>query len=718
MRDRRIADKNRFWLFLLLPALLSCGGGAGEGGPPADFPLIAVDENAPTATINASIATTDGEPFGTLMLLDSALLEIELRNSRGRAIAEAVLTLEGENVTPEFHSVQTDREGMAIVKLLATPEHMPGPATVTIVYGEGGQGDDNAVEEQVFLTLSEADLELGYLADGVFVPGEIAVTSPVLPAEATTTLQFAVRDRSGELITQAIPINLSSPCAAADPPLATLSTAIETSQGLASASYTADGCQGQDILTADLKPISSAQATAHITLTNERIPTIEFSSLSVEQISLRGTGDAGRPESAQVTFTLTSSDGDPVFDFLVEFALTSTAGGLTLSSDQARTDSQGTASTTVQAGSYTARTQVRASISVGENRYSVLSDELLVTSGLPDQDSFSLSADRLNVAGAEIDGLNIELTARLADHFNNPVPDGTLVRFATEYGAVEALCQTLNGVCQVEWTSQEPRSSLGFADLIPTIDTVRCSTYQDFGPCPEVLHKFQGGRSTVLASTRGEESFVDANGNGRFDAGERFSDLPEAFIDHNEDGRYNPATDFCASLPSPGCASGAEESFIDNDHDGEYSQGNDLYNGSLCPRELDGLDCSRELVSLSKSIVLVSSSANQRLAVVDEQRRRLAQDAAFTPGKYTLYIADLFNNPPATGTTVTIESANCSMSPGTPFTRTNTSVPGAWALAVEMNESTNQQTNEGDVIITITMVDGGVVEFIRDCKNR
>ena len=45
-----------------------------------------------------------------------------------------------------------------------------------------------------------------------------------------------------------------------------------------------------------------------------------------------------------------------------------------------------------------------------------------------------------------------------------------------------------------------------------------------------------GGRSSVLAYTLGEESFVDVNGNDEYDFGESFEDLSEAFLDKNEDG--------------------------------------------------------------------------------------------------------------------------------------------------------------------------------------
>ena len=55
------------------------------------------------------------------------------------------------------------------------------------------------------------------------------------------------------------------------------------------------------------------------------------------------------------------------------------------------------------------------------------------------------------------------------------------------------------------------------------------------------------GPRLVLATAIGEESFTDTNGNGSFDNGEVFADLPERFLDENEndvrDG-FEPIYDF------------------------------------------------------------------------------------------------------------------------------------------------------------------------------
>jgi hypothetical protein len=59
------------------------------------------------------------------------------------------------------------------------------------------------------------------------------------------------------------------------------------------------------------------------------------------------------------------------------------------------------------------------------------SDLLAVNKGLPDQNSFTLSANRLNPEAYNISGQTVSLVARLADTFNNPVPDRTSVNITT-----------------------------------------------------------------------------------------------------------------------------------------------------------------------------------------------------------------------------------------------------------------------------------------------
>lgn len=68
-----------------------------------------------------------------------------------------------------------------------------------------------------------------------------------------------------------------------------------------------------------------------------------------------------------------------------------------------------------------------------------VSSALSIGTGLPDSNSFSPSFTQFNPAdAATTDGIEVGVTVRAADHFNNPVPDGTAVSFITEGGAASS----------------------------------------------------------------------------------------------------------------------------------------------------------------------------------------------------------------------------------------------------------------------------------------
>ena len=163
-----------------------------------------------------------------------------------------------------------------------------------------------------------------------------------------------------------------------------------------------------------------------------------------------------------------------------------------------------------------------------------LTTPVSTSTGIADQDSFSLSASVLNPEGWDIDNTEVTLLILAADHFNNPVPDGTAIFFTTEGGQVDSSCQTATGQCSVTWRSSDPRPS--------------------------------DGRVTILATAIGEESFVDLNGNNVLDNTDNYSDRREAFRDDNENGVHDVGT----------------EEFRDFNSNGMYDPADNEFNGALC----------------------------------------------------------------------------------------------------------------------------------------
>ncbi len=119
----------------------------------------------------------------------------------------------------------------------------------------------------------------------------------------------------------------------------------------------------------------------------------------------------------------------------------------------------------------------------------VITDDLTVTntgenSGRADQNSFTITRIVGGTAAATSDTVALEgdlyntqeasIQVDLADFFNRPVPDGTLVEFTAELGDIDGNCQTVNGNCSVVFTTTEPKSPNNTEVRFRTLDADNC----------------------------------------------------------------------------------------------------------------------------------------------------------------------------------------------------------------------------------------------------
>src|SRR5690606_39807866 len=157
-------------------------------------------------------------------------------------------------------------------------------------------------------------------------------------------------------------------------------------------------------------------------------------------------------------------------------------------------------------------------------KISTISLPISITTGIPDQDSFSVVADILNPGAYDVSGVTVGITAYAADQFQNPVPDGTVINFTAESGSIPSFCETANGVCTVEWRSQSYRPGQEADAQYASLDRVNETDPLKGGASVE-------GLTTILAYTIGEAGFTDSNNNGLFDAGESFMAFAEPVRD-------------------------------------------------------------------------------------------------------------------------------------------------------------------------------------------
>jgi hypothetical protein len=521
--------------------------------------------------------------------------------------------------------------------------------------GGGNRVDDVVNKPGSGNSSSISDIRLiGFGSGNNFKTGEIGVGigSDTLSAGGTTSLIVNLVNADHSLSIDTATITLTSRCIAANE--ATLSVnPVPITNGQASVNYTANGCSGQDDITATANINGNILiAKASIYVETDTVGQIEFVEATPPQISLKGTGGN---ETSRVTFLVKGSTGAPLKGACVEFTLDIPldedqnpipSGGLKLvdskcsSSDEpgstrSLTNAEGHAAISVQAGTIAMPVVIKAKhLETGD---SSLSRSLHISTGIPDQKSMSLAASVFNPHGWEIQGTEVSLTVALADAFNNPAIDGTTVSFTTSGGVITDACQTINGTCSVIWKSQDPRPA--------------------------------SGRVMVLAHTTGNESFMDVNGNGWYDdgvdifafdttecqrnknvpvssaehGGTACDDLGEAFLDHNFSGTYEYG-----------------KRFIDFNRNGIRDESNAKYNGVLC-RQADhdiGL-CSRTGVTIRKDIPIIMSSHHALLTsngLLQGQPARIT--ATIQTSNFSVLLADINNNPLPAKTKVSIDSSN------------------------------------------------------------
>ena len=531
------------------PGVFGTGGGGGGGGgggapppPPPPPPVAGVPSLVLTLADPTTGATTTSAP---------ATARAIVRDAAGVGVPSVVVTFTTNTalgtLIPASGTALTDATGTATLGLTAASLTAAGAALLTAT----SQVGTTAVTGSIGYSVGAANVTITNFAFGI---------NP-LSAFGTTSVSVTVLS-NGIPVTAPQTVSFSSPCAGSGKAVLTASV-LTGAGGVATASYRDNGCGGTDLVTASVSGLATLSST--LTVNPPTTGSIQFVSATPTSMTLKGTGGFGRQESSQVIFKVVDTGGNPIGGKTVTFSLSTSVGGITLTNTTAISDATtGQAVVTVNSGTISTPVRVLASTpgSVAGVTLTTQSDQLTITTGIPDQDSFSLARTILNIEGLEFDGVTTVFTARLADHFSNPVPDGTTVNFIAEGGSVGSCvgsvctgsCSTANGACSVTMTSQA------------------------FKPL--------NGRVTVLAYAVGEESFTDIDGDGLADLANSLTgttemrdangvstDMGEAFLDNNENGVRDTVAGSVGLL----------EEYIDFNMNGTFeSVGDGQYNGVLC----------------------------------------------------------------------------------------------------------------------------------------
>ena len=706
------------------------------------------DGSVELVSLSLALLDSAGQPTSNISGASPGTLEATFLNG-GNPVSGILVTFiltggVGE-LNPASGTALTNANGVASIILQSGDDEGAGQVSASV---SGGITDTIAFSVSISAT-------------------DVAMTTPIvnpgaIGANGTATVEVTITETSGGVTTPinaTVSVQFTSACVQNG--TATLDTDVDTISGVARSTYKDQGCGILDTINVSAtvgQTLLTQSAT--IDVQPATAGSISFISANPTNIALRGTGGSGRSETSTVTFRVIDDIGLPVIDTAVNFALTTSVGDITINPDtSAQTDSNGEVDVIVQSGTIPTPVRIVATLA-SDPTISTVSDELVISTGVADFNSLSLSASNLNPEAWSVDGTISTITARVADHFNNPVPDGTAVAFTTEFGSIEPSCTTTNGVCSVDWTSQSPRvptpafrdssititRQIGDVAVSECIDSAGADTnlnaagfscfYGNSVAATGAVSAFFGGlgqaygnRVSIRATVLGEESFTDSNANGQYDAGEAFTDLTEAFIDDNEDdvfggklGDGTPAAG-AASAADPGCydpdttspntnscfqVGGDNEEFVDFDSDQIFDQGNGVYNGVLCPVGTASTVCTRELLTIWKNITLLQADSSAVISMIESGLNR--EDSAnyfqgvTLPATVIAYVSDFHNGIMPSGTVIEFDAGNGVIVGPNRCIVGQTSAFGINSCAVAINPDT--QSNSGPLVVSVTTPGG------------
>ena len=525
---------------------------------------------------------------------ESAVLQATLIDKDGNAITNAIVTFIAERGDLVITSALTNNNGIAQVTLNGSSADLgAGTASAQAQLGDIDLLANVNYEIQSANTNNQDTLRLGYFDGDIFIDnalGILGVTADAnveLSAGATLGFTLALVDQNGQRVLTQTPVNFSSNCVTSG--LATIDLQVKTINGTAQSTYEDQNCGGnQDVITASVL-VNNATLTVSrtIAILPDSAGSITFVSAQPSKIVLQGTGGQDSKTISTLLFQVNGSLGNPLAQQEVTFSLNTQTGGLSLSPLSGFTNSQGQVSTRVTAG--TVPTSVRVTAEVNSSSGNILrtqSDLLSVNTGLPDQNSFTLSASDLNPEAFDISGQEVSIIARLADTFNNPAPDGTAVSFTTEGGIIEPSCITAAGTCSVTWTSANPKTA--------------------------------DHRITILATAIGHETLFDANGNNSYDNADGSAILDNTdsglsssqygmtgFVDYSEAWRDDNAN----NIKDPA------EIFLDYNSNGQFDGPDGLFNGPQCNGSICGQG-SAATMHIRRALELIMASSDSLLDVL------------------------------------------------------------------------------------------------------
>jgi protocatechuate 3,4-dioxygenase beta subunit len=476
----RIGGTRALALVLAL-ALAGCGGGGGNPG--AVGGTGSTGGGTGTGTGTGSGTTTSAKPTVTLGLVNASgqatnsltgatplTVKATVLDAAAKPVANALVTFAADSTlatfSPSAGTALTDANGVASITLRAASLAAAGAGRLTVTTTVAGT-----------TVTGEANYSVGATA---LTFGSVSASPASIQAYGSSMLAVDVFANGAKYTAQQVNVRFSSACVTAGK--ATLAPTVATNNGSAQADYRDQGCGNNDTITVSADGVTQS-ATTVVQIAPPAAASVQFveASPTDKSIVIQGQGGINRTETATLKFRVFDVFGKPLAGRAVEFSVSNPAlVHLNKASDS--TDQNGEVITTVNSGTAPTSFRVTATLpytaTADRPNISTTSDSIVVTTGLPVQRSFSISATTANIEGWTVDSTPdipaSHIQVLLADAFGNPVPDGTPIVFQTNMGSVGSAskggCNTVNGGCSVDFRAQNPRTPL------PNTPSTPCNT--------------------------------------------------------------------------------------------------------------------------------------------------------------------------------------------------------------------------------------------------
>jgi len=510
-------------------SLASCGGGA---------------PGATATTNNSTSTTTSTKPILTLAFADSsgAILTTPVVTSSATIKIIANLQKDGSGLASQLVSFVAGTGG----EITFSPSSgtvltdSDGNASVTISANAGASGATSITASAVVNSGTSTVTSATYTAtaalnvNGGDISGVTLLEPPVLSpatigAYGTTTVTAQVL-KGGVAYSTPTTVTFSQSCGAKG---AMPTTALSGTDGRATVVFTDAGCSASgDTSATIIASVSASQKSNALTIKSPTSGSLRFMSAVPQALVLAGTGGTGQQENATVVFKLVDSNGNAVSGVDICLSASTYVGGLkvdgytpsgavTLQCAVTKpTDINGQVSVLIASGSTPTPVVISASTTYpvgGTTKVQTSSGQLTVSSGLPSPRGFNIVFDPASPTKEDVNPPVYVVKATVTDWFGNPVPDGTSINMIAR-GAL--VCAESAGVCTT-------KSGSCTCNLRPTT--------------PYLVD----GRGALTAYVVGNEDFLDANGNNKYDDGEYrpYFDLALPFLDADLDGWFRNSTD-------------------------------------------------------------------------------------------------------------------------------------------------------------------------------